>query len=148
MKNLKEIFTEEILTWEEVTIHPHRFGGIEFCLGKAEVGHLHNNGLLDIPFPVKIKNQLINEGMASPHHILPDSGWISFIIKNEADIENAMRLLRLSYLRYYLRGKGLNEEIPDDYKEQLEGLNLSTEMLTIIHNLTNRNEHSADQLIK
>ena len=144
MRNLKEFFLNETSAWEGVTVLPHRFGGIEFRLGKAEIGHLHNNGLLDIPFPVKIKNQLVKEGLASPHHVLPDSGWISFYIKNETDIENATRLLRLSYLRYILSGKGLNEEFPDDldYKDQLAGLNLSPELRSIVNDLADRNKYA------
>jgi hypothetical protein len=142
MKNIKEIFREEASAWEGVTILPHRFGGIEFRLNKAEIGHLHNNGLLDIPFPTRIRNQLIKEGKALPHHVLPDSGWISFFIKNKTDIENGIRLLRLSYLRYILIGNGLNEEINDlSYKDQVEGLNLSPEMLSIIGNLSDRNKY-------
>jgi len=65
---------DAVSSWEGVTSEPHRFGGIEFKIGNAELGHIHNFGLVDIPFTKKIKNQLIKEDVALAHHILPDSG--------------------------------------------------------------------------
>ncbi|RPI12795.1 MAG: hypothetical protein EHM58_19675 [Ignavibacteriae bacterium] len=82
---------------EGIEVLPHRFGGIEFKLGKREIGHLHGNSLADIPFPKKVKEELVNEGIALPHHILPESGWISFYIKNENDINTAIDLFKRSY---------------------------------------------------
>jgi predicted DNA-binding protein (MmcQ/YjbR family) len=35
--------------------------------------------------------------MAEPHHILPDSDWISFYIKRDDQVEPAIALLRRSY---------------------------------------------------
>jgi hypothetical protein len=32
---------ETVLSWPDVTAHPHRFGGTEFRLGKRELGHIH-----------------------------------------------------------------------------------------------------------
>jgi hypothetical protein len=39
------------------------------------------------------------EDRALPHHILPESGWISFYLRAEGDVERALWLLRLSYLQ-------------------------------------------------
>ncbi len=83
--------------WENVTVLPHRFGGIEFRLGKREIGHLHGDSLLDIPFPMKLRDHLIAEGRVEAHHVLPESGWVSFRLRSSADTEAAIRLLRLSY---------------------------------------------------
>lgn len=83
--------------WSGVTIHPHRFGGIEFRLGKRELGHIHGDSLLDIPFPMPIRNKLIHSRRVQPHHILPESGWVSFYIKTENDIQEGIELLRLSF---------------------------------------------------
>ena len=88
---------EAVLTWEGVSQEPHRFGGIEFRLGKRELGHLHGNRLLDIPFPLRVRDELVGSGRASPHHVLPRSGWVSFYLKTEEDIDRALNLLRLSY---------------------------------------------------
>ena len=76
----------------------HHFGGTEFKLGNREIGHVHGNFLVDIPFPMKIRNQIVESGEAEPHHILPESGWVSIFIKNENDINCAITLLKKSYL--------------------------------------------------
>jgi len=66
-------------------------------LGKRELGHIHGDRLVDIPFPKPIRDQLISTGQAEPHHILPDSGWISFFLRTEADIDHAINLIRTSF---------------------------------------------------
>ena len=86
-----------VAVWEGVSTQPHRFGGIEFRLGKRELGHLHGDFLLDIPFPRKVRNELVESGRVAPHHILPESGWVSFYIRSEDDIDEAIGLLNLSF---------------------------------------------------
>lgn len=86
-----------VLSWEGVMAHPHRFGGTEFRLGTREIGHVHGNHLVDIPFPTKLRNQIVEAGRAEPHHILPDSGWVSFYLRQPTDIESAIELLHESY---------------------------------------------------
>jgi len=95
--NAKETIRQTLTTWEGVKTQPHRFGGLEFTLGKRELGHIHGNKQIDIPFPVKIRKELVAEGKAEPHHILPESGWISFYLHEEADIDEAVALLKRSY---------------------------------------------------
>jgi Luciferase len=93
----KEKITSFVLEWENVTSQPHRFGGTEFKLGKREIGHIHGNHLVDIPFPIKVKEEIINAGFANKHHVLPDSGWISKYLVNDEDVEIAIKLLRRSF---------------------------------------------------
>ncbi len=88
---------ENVSSWADVSVHPHRFGGIEFRLGKREIGHLHGDSLLDIPFPMKTRDALIAGGRVEPHHVLPKSGWISYRLHSPADTDEAVRLLRLAY---------------------------------------------------
>ena len=92
-----EEITKAVLTWPEVTAHPHRFGGTEFQLGKREIGHIHGDTLVDIPFPTKVRNELVAAGLAQPHHVLPESGWISFYIQQPEQVTAAIALLRRSY---------------------------------------------------
>jgi len=89
----------EVSSWHGVTVHAHRFGGVEFRLGRRELGHVHRNGLVDLPFPIRVRERLVAEGTAEPHHVLPDSGWVSFRIRSDADIDRAIELFRLSYDR-------------------------------------------------
>jgi len=61
----------EILSWPGVTVARHRYGGVEYRLGKRELGHLHGDYLADLPFPVRVREELVVAGRAMPHHILP-----------------------------------------------------------------------------
>jgi len=87
----------EISSWEGVKASPHRFGGMEFRLGRREIGHIHGNYHADIPFPKPIRDSLVAAGRAEPHHILPGSGWITFRLVRPEDIEKAIELFRMSY---------------------------------------------------
>ncbi len=124
-----------IMTWEGVSAHPHRFGGVEFDLGRIEIGHLHQGGLVDIPFTKKIKQQLIAETKASNHHVLPDSGWISFRVHSQQDAEHAIWLFRLSYLHKLSRrprhASGTGQP-PLDFREELSHLELSAPLRAIL----------------
>ncbi|MFY9530539.1 MAG: luciferase family protein [Candidatus Acidiferrales bacterium] len=99
LKNLEDV----VSTWPSISMHPHRFGGREFRFGKAEVGHVHTGGIVDIPFPRPVRDALLAEGLAEEHRWVPDSGWITFRIRGEGDLKHALWLMRLSYLRYALK---------------------------------------------
>jgi len=86
-----------VAAWPGTAEAPHRFGGVEFKLGEREIGHLHGERLLDVPFPRAVREELVSAGLAEPHHVLPHSGWISFRIASERDAEAAVALLRRSY---------------------------------------------------
>src|SRR6266851_4492904 len=82
-----------------VTAGPHRFGGTEYHVGRREIGHVHGNSLVDIPFTKKVRVELVVAGKAERHHILPDSGWVSVWLREAADVERAVELLRMSFER-------------------------------------------------
>jgi luciferase-like monooxygenase len=93
----------EISSWPDVSVHPHRFGGKEFRFGSAEIGHIHPGGVVDIPFPRSVRDALLAGALAEEHHWVPNSGWITFRIASEHDLKHALWLMRLSYLRYALK---------------------------------------------
>src|SRR5919106_6726015 len=97
--DVAERMAEQVLSWEGVTRHAHRFGGVEFRLGKREFGHLHGDRLADLPFPRRVRDALVAQGRARPHHVLPDTGWVSVPISSDADAEGAIELFRLGYDR-------------------------------------------------
>lgn len=88
---------DTLLTWNGIETHPHRFGGTEFRIGKREIGHIHGDSLVDIPFPKKVRDEIVAAGEAQPHHILPETGWVSFYLREEGDVESALDLLKRSY---------------------------------------------------
>jgi Family of unknown function (DUF5519) len=72
---------------------------LEFKVGGREMGHLHGDTLADLPFPMNIRNMLVNSGNVSPHHILPQSGWISKWIRSDEDVRQVVELFRIQYER-------------------------------------------------
>lgn len=127
MQNKVDDIVSEVSGWNGVSAYPHRFGGIEFRYDKPEIGHIHRNGLTDIPFPIRIRDELIKEKLALPHHILPESGWISFYVRNDEDVKTAVMLFRLYYLRYAIK----REENISVYKTELDKMNLSDSIKSI-----------------
>jgi predicted DNA-binding protein (MmcQ/YjbR family) len=93
----QEQITEAVTQWPAITVTPHRFGGVEYQVGRREIGHIHGDSLVDIPFPTAIRNDLVAQGLVRPHHVLPESGWISFYIHQPEDIKQAIELLHKSY---------------------------------------------------
>lgn len=97
VSNAQKIITQTLSSWDGVSTTPHRFGGVEYRLDTRELGHIHGDHLLDIPFPKKVRDEIVAAGLAEPHHILPETGWVSFYLRVEDDIEKAIALLRRSY---------------------------------------------------
>ena len=91
-----------------------------------EIDHIHGDHLVDIPFPKKVRHEIVAAGRAQPHHILSETGWVSFYslrvqypaalrrldqfrwdtpsacggvvhLKGEEDVEKAIALLRESF---------------------------------------------------
>ncbi len=92
-----EQITQAVLAWAGVTAQPHRFGGTEYTLGSREIGHIHGDYLVDIPFPTKVRNAIVAAGAAEPHHMLAESGWVSFYLREAGDVARAVDLLHRSY---------------------------------------------------
>ena len=99
-------------SWEGITNNSHRFGGVEFRLGRVELGHIHGDTLADLPFPKKTRDSLIASGRAEPHHVLPDSGWLSRRIRSDADVDDVIELFRLNYERISKRRSDRRPERP------------------------------------
>ena len=116
VKGAQAKITQAVVAWSGVSAHPHRFGGTEYRLGRRELGHIHGDYLVDIPFPKKVRDEVVAAGRAEPHHIMPDSGWVSFYLHDSQDMIRAIELLRDSFelavkqrtLKYNEEGTGKN----------------------------------------
>ena len=93
-----EVVRAEVGSWQGVTVHEHRFGGIEFRLGRRELGHLHGT-IADLPFPRQIRDALIAAGRARPHHVLPNSGWVTAPMWTDSEVSGVIELFRQNYER-------------------------------------------------
>lgn len=50
---------------------------------------------------------------------VPNSGWISFRVRSEEEVRHAVRLMRLSYLRYALKSAAAPRQLLDQQSEEL-----------------------------
>ena len=92
-----EAIHQAALSWPGVTAGPHRFGGTEYRLGKRELGHVHGDYLIDIPFPKRVRNELVSAGLAEPHHVLPLTIWRR-VKSRESEVRNQESGLHLPLL--------------------------------------------------
>src|SRR5689334_3751651 len=92
-----------VAAWTGVSVHPHRFDAHEFRYRGVELGHLHATGELDLPLSRELRDALVADGLAEPHRWVPDSGWLTFRVRADADLKQAVWLLRLSWLRQALK---------------------------------------------
>ena len=97
VKGAQASITKAVTGWTGVTVQVHRFGGVEYVIGRREIGHIHGDQLVDIPFPKKVRDEIVAAGRAQPHHILPETGWVSFYLRDDNDVEKAITLLHESY---------------------------------------------------
>ncbi len=105
MVGIREKIEREVLGWPAVEERPHRFNGVEFRVNGHEIGHLHGDRLADLPFPRKVREELVAAGRARVHHVLPQTGWVSYPIRGEEDVEGALELFRRNYERLTAREK-------------------------------------------
>jgi hypothetical protein len=99
MDNISGRIEQEVGSWDGVTTHPHRFGGLSFRIGRRELGHLHGDRWADLPFQRRIRDMLVETGRAQAHHVLPHTGWVSKQIRDEDDVREVIELCRLGYER-------------------------------------------------
>ena len=129
-----------VSAWSHISVHSHRFGGREFLFGAAEVGHVHSNGIVDVPFTRPIHDLLLSEGLADQHRWVPNSGWITFRIREEQDIHHAVWLLRLSYLRYALKEATEPRRL---FEQESEELRLSPRFKSLLEPFVPKNTRTA-----
>ena len=86
------------------------------CRGR----HGHEGGIVDIPFPRSVRDALLAEGLAEEHRWVPNSGWITFHVRSEEDLNHAVWLLRLSYLRYAVKAAPDPRELLDRQSQELD----------------------------
>jgi hypothetical protein len=89
----------EVTSWPGVTTGDTGRGGLQFSYGRIELGHLHGSSFADLPFPKKVRDQLIAQGRASVHDPLPNSGWVRRRMYAPEDVEAVIGLFRMNYDR-------------------------------------------------
>jgi len=101
--SIRDKIEGEVGGWSGVETRAHRFGGVEFRVNGHEIGHLHGERLADLPFPVRMREELVGTGKAQVHHVLPQTGRVSYRIRQPEDVEGALELFRKNYARLTAR---------------------------------------------
>ena len=89
----------EVKSWPGVTISNTGRGALQFSYGRVELGHLHGSSFADLPFPKKVRDELIAQGRASVHPPLPESGWVRRRMDSPEDAEAVIELFHMNYAR-------------------------------------------------
>jgi Family of unknown function (DUF5519) len=98
----------EVLRWPGVSKETHRGGSgrggfrvppaTVYRFGRRQLGHIHDTGVADIPFPRKIHDELISDGRAKPH-AAGFAGVVSYHVRQPEDVPRVVELFRMSYER-------------------------------------------------
>ena len=92
------VVAREVRGWPGVSQEPGRFNSIAFLFGRREIGHIHRNGVADLPFPRAMYDELIASGRAEPHHV-GVRGYVSVRLDSPVALQGAIDLFRLNYDR-------------------------------------------------
>ncbi|MBI4265714.1 MAG: GAF domain-containing protein [Acidobacteria bacterium] len=53
----------------------------------------------DLPFPRRVRDELVAAGRARPHRVLPGAGWVTVPMRTAAEVANVIELFRQGYGR-------------------------------------------------
>jgi hypothetical protein len=123
IESLKKL-DEQVSLWPGISRRPYHSSGRQFRLGSAEIGRISDDGAVEISFTRPFRDAILAEGRVQTSSA-PDSTRVVFCVRSVEDIEPALWLLRLSYLRYALKA------VPDPSKrleEECARLGLSSRL--------------------
>jgi Family of unknown function (DUF5519) len=109
-----ERIRSEVTGWPRVTTAAGEYGETDFVVDGRSIGHVHGGYQADIPFPRRIRYELVAAGRTGPHHVHADSGWTTLYIQTDADAEEAIELLRINYQRITQRAEASAAARPVD----------------------------------
>ena len=108
-----ERIVEEATSWPGVHTEWGERGALSLRLGPREIGHLHGDHALHAAFPKPIWHELHDAGRIDYHPVFPGKpGYGARRIEDEADVDDAIALLRLNYERAVAE-RGLPSEVGD-----------------------------------
>lgn len=88
----------ELESWDGVESYVGARGELAFRLDRRELGHLHAS-TAHLPLPRRVRDELIEQGRAVPHPVMPDSGWLQTRIDTPAARADTLELFRTTYER-------------------------------------------------
>ena len=99
-----ERITAEVTSWPGVTAGDGERGEFGFRVGRREIGHLHGDRVLHIGYPKDVWQELFDAGRIGYHPVFPGKpGFGSRALSTDADVEDAIALIRINYERVMAR---------------------------------------------
>src|SRR5205809_5709144 len=104
MKSKQEPHQElrtRILNLNGVTERPN--AGIHedaFFVGRTMFMHIHGYGHCDIRLSKAEQERVLAQGNAQPHRWAPEAGYVTFLLRDQEDLEPAVDLIQMSH-RYF-----------------------------------------------
>jgi hypothetical protein len=103
-RTASQIIVDEVTSWPGMEAALGERGELSLRLGRREIGHLHGDHAAHFGFPRAMAAELREAGRIGPHPAFPDNpGWGARRIREEADIEDVIAILRLNYDRAVAR---------------------------------------------
>jgi len=104
---LNQELRQRILNLSGVTERPN--AGIHedaFFVGRTMFVHIHGSGHCDIRLSKADQERVLAEGKARPHRWAPEAGYVTFLVRDQEDLEPAVDLIQMSH-RYFARKPSL-----------------------------------------
>ena len=98
----EQSIVSRVSEWDGVSVLEKQSGATEFVYDGDDFGHVDDDGSLDMPLSMKLRSALVESGRTEPHPVYEKTGWTTYWIGGEEDVEEAVRLLRLAYVYYVL----------------------------------------------
>jgi hypothetical protein len=103
-RTANERITAEVTSWPGVTAGNGDRGEFGFRVGRREIGHLHGDRVLHIGYPKDVWQELFDAGRIGYHPVFPGKpGFGSRALATDADVEDAIALMRINYERAVAR---------------------------------------------
>jgi Family of unknown function (DUF5519) len=91
---------DDVTTWPGISTQLTPRGSTAIVFEEHEIGHVHpDRGTLDMPLPDDRRADVLNAGRAKEWF----SGWVSKPLKDDADAQDGIALLRGSYDELHIR---------------------------------------------
>jgi hypothetical protein len=97
-EDLHQELRQRILSLPDVTEHEN--AGIHedaFFVSGTMFMHIHSHGHCDIRLAKSDQARVLAEGKAGPHRWAPEKGYVTFVVRDENDLDRAMELARMSH---------------------------------------------------
>jgi hypothetical protein len=87
-----------VLGWPGTTSESGRFHSVAFRYGKREIGHVHRDGVADLPVTPEMREEVLSKGRASSHRA-GSKGYISYPVEDSEDVSAVLDILGRNYER-------------------------------------------------